>query len=304
MIERAYKRLIIICLSKRFQKVWTVLLLGVFFFSVIVPVGAFDSISSMTLAGNDSVFTDTISTEGETVSPNSEIDSGSAPSVPADTGTDSGEEIVLTKDDDAGNQMLPVKILSSEGATTAISSPINGSVVSGIVNITAAINGIENLSKVEFYIDGLLAGEDSTAPYMYSWDTAGVTGEYMLCVKSFGPEGLIETSEIITVTVTNTLAFASSDPSNGAVGVSVTKPISINFNKVIEPGPNYNDINVCLGETIIPAAKEISENKITITPSENWQYGTAYTVNLLSGSIQDTDGNQLNEGRLPDRRQG
>jgi len=50
----------------------------------------------------------------------------------------------------------------------------NNATVSGIVSIQ--VNALDNkgVSKVEFYIGNILKSTDSSSPYVYAWDTAGV----------------------------------------------------------------------------------------------------------------------------------
>lgn len=53
----------------------------------------------------------------------------------------------------------------------SITSPSDGSSVSGIVSVTADVTDDKGISKVEFYIDGALKYTDIYAPYSYSWNT-------------------------------------------------------------------------------------------------------------------------------------
>lgn len=55
--------------------------------------------------------------------------------------------------------------------TISISSPAEGAIVSGTVNVPITASDNEGVSKVEFYIDGTIKSTDTTSPYSYSWDT-------------------------------------------------------------------------------------------------------------------------------------
>ena len=55
--------------------------------------------------------------------------------------------------------------------TTSITSPSAGSTVSNTTTISATASDNVGVSQIEFYIDGVLRGTDTTSPYSYSWDT-------------------------------------------------------------------------------------------------------------------------------------
>jgi hypothetical protein len=61
--------------------------------------------------------------------------------------------------------------------SVAIASPINGAVVSGVVNITANAWDEVGVAGVTFRVDGVpLGAEDTTRPFTAVWNTAGVPG--------------------------------------------------------------------------------------------------------------------------------
>ncbi|ADI84783.1 Ig-like domain-containing protein [Geobacter sulfurreducens] len=55
--------------------------------------------------------------------------------------------------------------------TVAVSSPANGATVTGTVSMAATASDNVGVSKVEFYVNNVLKGSDTTSPYAYSWDT-------------------------------------------------------------------------------------------------------------------------------------
>ncbi len=67
----------------------------------------------------------------------------------------------------------------------------NGSTVSGIVNISAQVDGTGSaVQRVEFYIDGSLVATRTTAPYEYSWDTTAETdGSHVVVVTAYDQAG-------------------------------------------------------------------------------------------------------------------
>jgi hypothetical protein len=84
----------------------------------------------------------------------------------------------------------------------SVNSPINGSTVSGTVNLTAST---ETSSSVQFLIDGTALGSPiSTPPLTLAWDTTTATnGTHWLAAQTTGPTGVIGTSAVVSVTVSN-----------------------------------------------------------------------------------------------------
>lgn len=65
---------------------------------------------------------------------------------------------------------------SSEGdfgaPTVEIVSPVDGAVVSGVVNVTAEASDDTGIKVARFYVGNTLLGEDEIAPYSWLWDTS------------------------------------------------------------------------------------------------------------------------------------
>lgn len=110
-----------------------------------------------------------------------------------------------------------------------LSSPTNGSTISGTINATATASDNAGVSKVEFYIDGSLRSTSIASPYGYTWDTlTAINGSHSMYAKAYDNAGNSSNSALITVTVSNandvtapTVSIVS--PANGAkVGRNVT----------------------------------------------------------------------------------
>jgi len=54
-----------------------------------------------------------------------------------------------------------------------VTSPAAGATVKGTVKVSAQASDDKGISRVEFYVDGVLAHTDTSAPYEYSWETSG-----------------------------------------------------------------------------------------------------------------------------------
>jgi hypothetical protein len=88
--------------------------------------------------------------------------------------------------------------------TTSITSPANGSTVSGTITVQASASDNVGVSRVELYVDGSLAGTDSTSPYSFSWNTASVpNGSHGLQTRAYDAAGNTGSSSVVNVTVSN-----------------------------------------------------------------------------------------------------
>ena len=101
--------------------------------------------------------------------------------------------------------------------TTSITSPTDGSTVSGTITVAADASDDTGVSSVEFYLDGALVGSDTSSPYELSWDTTtSADGSHSLQSKAYDAAGNVGTSATVSVTVDN-----STDPGTG-ITLSVT----------------------------------------------------------------------------------
>jgi hypothetical protein len=70
------------------------------------------------------------------------------------------------------------------------------------VNADASDN--VGVTRVEFYLDGVLQSTDTTAPYSWSWNTAtSANGSHSLSTKAFDAAGNVGSSVTVSVTVSN-----------------------------------------------------------------------------------------------------
>lgn len=91
-----------------------------------------------------------------------------------------------------------------EDPTVSITSPIEGSTVSGTVNVTASATDNIGVTKVEFYVDGSLESTDTSSPFVFSWDSTSVpNGSHNLTAKAYDAVGNVGTSIAVSVSVSN-----------------------------------------------------------------------------------------------------
>ncbi len=89
--------------------------------------------------------------------------------------------------------------------TVSITSPLDNTRLAAPAQITIQANAADidgTITKVEFFVNGLKAGEDTVAPYRYTW-TNVVSGSYVLTAKATDNSGAFRTSTPLNVTVVN-----------------------------------------------------------------------------------------------------
>jgi Bacterial Ig domain/Fibronectin type III domain/Divergent InlB B-repeat domain len=127
----------------------------------------------------------------------------------------------ITAYDLSGNESYPSSEESQYIANTtldttppsiALTSPTNGSTLSGTVTINATATDNSGVVGVQFRLNGNnLGAEDTTDPFSRSWDTITVPNDsYTLTAIARDAAGNTTTSSPITVTVSNTSTLPSS----------------------------------------------------------------------------------------------
>ncbi len=90
--------------------------------------------------------------------------------------------------------------LDNLAPATAISSPLKGSTVSGIVPVNVTATDGNPITKVELWVNGVLYGTDTVAPYSFTWDTTGTSGTMTLVAKAYSL-GRVGSSETVRLKV-------------------------------------------------------------------------------------------------------
>lgn len=81
-----------------------------------------------------------------------------------------------------------------------ITSPADQSTVSNPATITATASDGSGISKVEFFVDWILAATVTSGPYNFTWNN-GVNGSHVIAAMAFGNDGV---TSCWAVTLTNT----------------------------------------------------------------------------------------------------
>lgn len=117
--------------------------------------------------------------------------------------------------------------------TVSVTSPINGSTVSGTINFSANAYDNVSLTKVEFLIDNNIVATDTSSAYTTSVDTTSLTnGSHTFLAKVYDAAGNTKTAAV-TVTVSNTTATPPQGDTNNDARVDIRDLATViaNFGK-------------------------------------------------------------------------
>ncbi|SHF06110.1 Ig-like domain-containing protein [Thermomonas hydrothermalis] len=111
---------------------------------------------------------------------------------------------------------------------------------SGTITLSATASDNVGVSKVEFLIDGVLVGTDTTAPYALTYDSTALSnGSHTLVARAYDAAGNVGTSAAVTFSVSNTAADttpptvnASETGSSGTITLSATASDNVGVSKV------------------------------------------------------------------------
>jgi len=83
------------------------------------------------------------------------------------------------------------------------------------------------------------------------------------------------------------LTITSVNPTNNVVNVPVTKTIDITFNKTVQQGTNYSNIELEKGAISVNTTTTIAGDKLTIKPNAPLAYNTSYTVFIPKDAVKN-----------------
>ncbi|MFL5797024.1 MAG: Ig-like domain-containing protein [Actinomycetota bacterium] len=118
--------------------------------------------------------------------------------------------------------------------SASVDSPSDGSTASGTTTVAASASDDVAVTRVELYVDGVLAATTSSSPFSFPWDTTTVPdGTHSLYVRAYDAARNYGTAGVVSVTVDNggggpadttPPAVAITAPSDGS---SVSAPVDV-----------------------------------------------------------------------------
>jgi hypothetical protein len=119
----------------------------------------------------------------------------------------------------------PVTVSDPVAPAVTINSPIANSSVAGTISVSVASTDNVAVTKVEWYVDGVLMGQSSSGSAAFSWDTTSrADGSATLQARAYDAAGNVGVSTVVSVNVNNVIIADTTaptvqivTPANGAV---------------------------------------------------------------------------------------
>lgn len=125
-----------------------------------------------------------------------------------------------------------------EPPTVALTSPAQGAVLSGTVKVAATASDNNEVSRVDFLLDGNVAASDALEPYEWQWNTVGTPdGTHVVKAKAYDGSGnWAQDSKNVSVDNGNPSVSLTSPASGswvgGTVGVNANAVDAVGVNRV------------------------------------------------------------------------
>ncbi|HEY3377484.1 MAG TPA: Ig-like domain-containing protein [Armatimonadota bacterium] len=170
----------------------------------------------------------------------------------------------------------------NEAPMVYLTSPEPGSSITSPVTLTAdAYDYDGTVSKVEFYANGTKLGEDTTAPFSYTWTTVP-PGTYWLSATATDNEGAQGWSYDYPVTVTgvNTLPVAVADTDTTTEDTACTTAVLTNDSGLLD-----TPLTVTISTAPTHGAAVVNANHtITYTPAADYTGADSYGYQITDGN--------------------
>ena len=132
---------------------------------------------------------------------------------------------------------------------------VSASGASGTITFNAAATDNEAVTKVEFYVDGVLKGADTTTPYSMTLDSLTlIDGTHTLVGKAYDAAGNIGTSTSVAFTVSNAGSTTYNEVENNG-STAAANNIADTVTKIVanigtSTDQDFFKVNVAAGRTV------------------------------------------------------
>jgi subtilisin family serine protease len=172
--------------------------------------------------------------------------------------------------------------------TTSLTSPANGTVLSGTVNVNVQASDNVGVTKVELYKDGSILGTKTASPYTFAWNTSADTNElHTLQSTAYDAAGNIGVSSIISVEVTG--GIPPGDQTPPAISNVRSENITNSSALILWDTDEPSNSKVYYGTTpsFVPGGSYSSPSKYVMSHSIqiNGQPGTFYYYKVSSCDV-------------------
>lgn len=117
-------------------------------------------------------------------------------------------------------------VVDSSAPSVAIQAPLGSSTVSGLVAVDAGASDNVGVTRVDLQVGGTTVASDTSAPYGFSWNSAGVpNGMANLVAVAYDAAGNVGRSATVAVNVANATTTPSTSADTTAPTVSIVNPV-------------------------------------------------------------------------------
>ncbi len=193
----------------------------------------------------------------------------------------------VDRNGNAATATVSVRV-DNEGPAVALTLPGSGAAVSGVVSLQADATDPAGVTRVDFFVDGMLLGTDTSEPYTVSWDSHGMAdGAHSLLARAYDQAGNVRTSTAVVVTADNHLPEAAlTAPTQGRFlrGTAVLEATASDANGVTKV--EFYDGTTLLG-TDSTSPHALSWNTVGVTNGAHTLTVRAYD---LAGNVRTSAG--------------
>jgi hypothetical protein len=206
--------------------------------------------------------------------------------------------VTCTATDAVGNSAqggFDVTIRDTTSPTISVEAPVHGVHVSDTIALSANAADFVGVSRVEFLVDGVVVGTDTSAPYNVDWDTRTVQdGQATITANAYDAAENVATDSR-AVTVDNTAPKVVSWSPEGR-GKSVRANLTASFSESVDNVEANFELYRSGSSTPVGAVVTPVEgtNEWVLNPKRNLKPYTRYVANVLTG-VEDTAGNSLDQ---------
>jgi hypothetical protein len=185
----------------------------------------------------------------------------------------------------ANSASITVNVKDTIAPSVSITSPTASSNLSGTVTVSATAtdnSGGKGVSKVEFYVDGVLKGTDTTSPYAYSWDTKTATdAAHSLTARAY--DASVTPNSRLSAAVSVTVDNSDKTPPSAPLNLRST-------------GNTYNSVSLAWDastDNVGVAGYRLSRNGVQVYSGTNLSYtdtglaeGASYSYSVVAFDAQ------------------
>jgi hypothetical protein len=150
--------------------------------------------------------------------------------------------LIMSCDKDDDISTAPTK--DTIPPTVEITSPENGAIVTGTIDIVIASFDNRGVTRVEMFKNGSLSATDESTPFGFTWNTdAAEAGTYILQARAYDAAGNVGTSNTVSVTIAEPLdvifhntVFTDISITIGSVTKTILVDDSVTFTFAANPG--------------------------------------------------------------------